>query len=294
MTTPFLQVLQRERAAGFSGLAGTHVEATIPITQHLVDVLVAQAGAGRNLGGLKVTLRPENEIGVAMVKSVFGFDTRLAIDLRIRGPVDLASDSRLYLVVTRPSLTWSAISRIAIAAGLAPSGVEIGQDGVAIDLRMLAARAGLADMLALVQNVAFDGDATGLRVRAVIDVPEGGVAPASGRTAEKRGAPAPAGASSGGMQYLPSAGALLPELRGARFAGHVAVTEALANEAIRIALEGARAGGSGESNGVQRQVPTTRDSALPLDPGTLAGWVRKAGVRFQNGRIVLEPDILVE
>jgi hypothetical protein len=292
MTTPFLQVLQRERAAGFSGLAGTHVEATIPITQHLVDVLVAQAGAGRNLGGLKVTLRPENEIGVAVVKSVFGFDTRLAIDLRIRGPVDLASDSRLYLVVTRPSLTWSAISRIVIAAGLAPAGVEIGRDGVAVDLRLLAARAGLADLLALVQNVAFDGDATGLRVRAVIDVPEGGAAPASGRSAEKRSAPA--GASPGGMQYLPSAGALLPELRGARFAGHVAVTEALANEAIRIALEGARAGGSGESNGVQRQVPTTRDSALPLDPGTLAGWVRKAGVRFQNGRIVLEPDILVE
>jgi hypothetical protein len=147
-------------------------------------------------------------------------------------------------------------------------------------------------MLPLVQNVAFDGDATGLRVRAVIDVPEGGVAPASGRIAEKRSAPA--GASPGGMQYLPSAGALLPELRGARFAGHVAVTEALANEAIRIALDGARAGGSGESNSVQRQVPRTRDSALPLDPGTLARWVRKAGVRFQNGRIVLEPDILVE
>jgi hypothetical protein len=292
MTTPFLQALQRERAAGFSGLAGTHVEATIPITQHLVDVLVAQVGAGRNLGGLKVTLRRENEIGVAVVKSVFGFDTRLAIDLRIRGPVDLASDPRLYLVVTRPSMTWSAISRIVIAAGLAPPGVEIGRDGVAIDLRTLAARAGLADMLALVQTVAFDGDATALRVRAVIDVPEGGVGPASRPTAEKPGAPA--AAARAGRRYLPSADALLPELRGARFAGHVAVSETLANEAIRLALEGARAGGSGESNGTKTQAPTSRDSALRLDPETLARWVRKAGVRFQNGRIVLEPDILVE
>jgi hypothetical protein len=292
MTTPFVQVLQRERAAGFSNLAGTHVEATIPITQHLVDVLVAQAGAARNLGGLKVTLRPENEIGVAVVKSVFGFDTRLAIDLRIRGPVDLASDPRLYLVVTRPSMTWSAISRIVIAAGLAPAGVEIGRDGVAVDLRLLAARAGLADLLALVQNVAFDGDATALRVRAVIDVPEGGVAPASRPTAEKPGAPGPP--SSAGPRYLPSVDALVTEVRGARVAGHVAVTEALANEAIRIALDGARGGRSGKSNGEQPQVPMSGDSARRLDPGTLAGWVRKAGVRFQNGRIVLEPDILIE
>ena len=96
------------------------------------------------------------------------------------------------------------------------------------------------------------------------------------------------------MRYFPSAGALLPELRGARFTGHVAVGEKLANEAIRIALEEARAGGSGESNGTQRQAPASRDSALRLDPETLAGWVRKAGVRFQNARIVLEPDILVE
>jgi hypothetical protein len=292
MTTPFVQVLQRERAAGFSNLAGTHVEATIPITQHLVDVLVAQAGAARNLGGLKVTLRPENEIGVAVVKSVFGFDTRLAIDLRIRGPVDLASDPRLYLVVTRPSMTWTAISRIVIAAGLAPAGVEIGRDGVAVDLRLLAARAGLADLLSLVQNVAFDGDATALRVRAVIDVPEGGVAPASRPTAEKPGAPGPP--SSAGMRYLPSVDALVTEVRGARVAGHVAVTEALANEAIRIALDGARGGRSGKSNGEQPQVPMSGDSARRLDPGTLAGWVRKAGVRFQNGRIVLEPDILIE
>ena len=78
-------VVERERAAGFAALAGTHVEAMVPITQRLVDVLVAQVAAERNLSGLKVTLRADREIGVAVVKPVFGFDTRLAIDLRIRG-----------------------------------------------------------------------------------------------------------------------------------------------------------------------------------------------------------------
>jgi hypothetical protein len=290
MNTPLLPLLQRERAAGFSGLAGTHVEATVAVTQHLVDLLVAQAGAARSVGGLKVTLGPDNQIGVAMVKSVFGFDTRLAIDLRIRGPVDLASDPRLYLLVARPSITWSAISRIVIAAGLAPPGVEIARDGVAIDLRMLAARAGFADVLALVQNVAFDGDAGALRVRAVIDVPQGGIAPEARPAPQGAGAPGPL--SGAGMRKLPSAETLVTELRGARLSGRVSVSEALANDAIRIALEAARAGASRESTGPASD-PAAVSTGLRLDRGTLAGWIRQAGVRFENGRIVLEPDILI-
>src|SRR5688572_20116937 len=209
MNTPFLAVLERERAAGFRGLAGTHVEATVPITQHLVDELVAQAAAARNLGGLKLTLRAGNEIGVAVVKSVFGFDTRLAIDMRIRGPVDLASDPRLYLLVARPSITWTAISRIVIAAGLAPPGVEIARDGVAVDLRMLASRAGVADLLAPVQTVAFEGDAGVLRVRAVVDVPEEGVRPEGRQGPHNTSAPGPR--SSGELKGMPGSGALLTE-----------------------------------------------------------------------------------
>ena len=85
MTSRVLSAVERIRAAGFKALAGTHVEAVVPVTQHLVDVLVAQAAAERHLPGLKVTLRADREIGVAMVKSVFGFDTRLSIDLRVAG-----------------------------------------------------------------------------------------------------------------------------------------------------------------------------------------------------------------
>ncbi len=292
MNTALLRVLERERAAGLRGLAGTRVEAMVPITQHLVDVLVARVGAARKMGGLNVTLRAANEIGVAVVKSVFGFDTRLAIHLRIRGPIDLASDPRLYLLVARPSMTWSAISRLVIATGLAPPGVEIARDGVAIDLRMLASRAGVADLLALVQTVAFEGDAGVLRVRAVVDVPEEGVRPEGRQGPQKTSAPGPP--SSGVLTDLPGAGALLTEFRGARLSGRVAVSEALANDAVSAALEAARAGGSGEHTSPSDKSPRKADAGLRLDVETLAGWVRQAGVRFQNGRIVLEPDILID
>src|SRR3954463_5677278 len=138
MMARVLSALQADRIAGFKGFAGTHVEATVPVTQRLVDALVEFAGARRKLNGLTVTLAANHDIGIAVAKTLLGFETRLAIDLRIRGPVDLASDPRLYLLVSRPSITWSAISRLAIAAGLAPPGVEIGRDGIAIDLRVLA------------------------------------------------------------------------------------------------------------------------------------------------------------
>ena len=290
MNTPLLRVFDDERAAGFTGLGGTHLEATVPITQRLVDVLVAQVGAARNLGGLSVTLRAKNEVGVAVVKSVFGFDTRLAIDLRIRGSVDLASDPRLYLVVTQPSITWTAISRIVIAAGLAPPGVEIGRDGVAIDFRMLAARAGVPDMLPLVQTVAFDGDTGTLRVRAVIDVPEGGVPAEARHRPQQAGGPAPT--SSVGSN-LPSAATLLSELRGLRLSGRVSVSETLANNAVGLALEAARAAGPAQSSRPESRSDPSGDTGFRLDMAAVAGWVRGAGVRLQNGRIVIEPDILI-
>ena len=178
-----------------------------------------------------------------------------------------------------------------IAAGLAPPGVEIARDGVAIDLRMLASRAGVADVLALVQNVAFDGDAGALRVRAVIDVPQGGIAPEARQAPQEAGAPGPS--SGAGMRKLPSADALVTELRGARLSGRVSVSEALANEAIRIALEAARAGWVRGEHRVREWGAPAVSTGLRLDAGMLAGWVRQAGVRFQNGRIVLEPDILI-
>jgi len=270
--------MERVRAARFEALAGTHVEAMVPVTQHLIDVLVAQVAAERNLPGLTVTLRADGEIGVAVVKSVFGFDTRLAIDLRIRGPIDMTSDPRLYLVIARPSFTWSALSRVIAAAGLAPPGVEIGQDGLAVDLRTIASRAGVADLMAVVQTLAFDGEAGLLRVHVVADVPDGGIA--VGPT----GAPPGAGARHGAA---PDRIDLLQELRGARVWGRVAISEELANQLLGLALEKARTPApraDARSAAAESGVPSA---------AAVAQWIQRAGVRFENARLVLEPDVVV-
>ena len=120
-----LSIVEAERARGFRNLAGSRLEVTFAVTQYLVDLAVARASTRRNLHGLKVRLRRDGGIGVEIVKPVLGFDARLALVFRVAGPVDVASDPRLYLLVD-PSLTWTTVSRLATAAGLAPDGVSIG------------------------------------------------------------------------------------------------------------------------------------------------------------------------
>jgi hypothetical protein len=282
-----VSIAGRERASGFRGLAGSRLEAAVPVTQRLVDVLVAQVAAQRHLNGVTVGLRDDQEIEVAIMKSVLGFETRLAVDLRIRGPVDLTTDPRLYLLVARPSFTWSAISRIVVAAGLAPAGVEIARDGVAIDLRVLASRAGVADLLSLVRTIAFEGEAGVLRVHVVADVPEdGGI---SGDAPPVRpGGPA-SNSPPGGVSPVPVA-TLLTEIRGARVRGRLAISQDLANEAIGLALETARHGSRADA--VQADGPVARPRT-PVDAAAVARWVQGATVRFENGRVVLEPDLVI-
>src|SRR4051812_15969867 len=70
LTQQLHAMLNRERAAGFKRLAGTEIEASLPITQRLIDVLLTQAASDPRLSGLEVTLKANQEIGVAVLKPV--------------------------------------------------------------------------------------------------------------------------------------------------------------------------------------------------------------------------------
>lgn len=295
-----LSMFDAERARGFRNLAGTHLETTLPVTQHLVDMAVARASARRNLHGLQVTLRADDQIGVQVVKPVLGFNARLALVFRIAGPVDVASDPRMYLLVN-PSLTWTAVSRLATAAGLAPHGMSIGRDGVAIDLRALAARAGLEDLLALARTFELRGRVGALVAHVTLDVPEGGVpgraAPDSDRGSMPRAADAGARnrpPETGGHHghSLKNVRTLLQALKGARVQGRVSLAEDLANDAIGVALQSAR-------DATARQGGTDAGAASPGaaqtggDGSAVARWIQRAHVQFVNGRMVLDVDVVI-
>jgi hypothetical protein len=294
-----LSMFDAERARGFRNLAGTHLETTLPVTQHLVDMAVARASARRNLHGLQVTLLADDQIGVQVVKPVLGFNTRLALVFRIAGPVDVASDPRMYLLVN-PSLTWTAVSRLATAAGLAPHGMSIGRDGVAIDLRALAARAGLEDLLALARTFELRGRVGALVAHVTLDVPEGGV-PGRAAPDSDRGSPraADAGARDRPSETrghhghaLKNVRTLLQALKDARVQGRVSLAEDLANDAIGVALQSAR-------DATARQGGTDAGAASPGaaqtggDGSAVARWIQRAHVQFVNGRMVLDVDVVI-
>jgi hypothetical protein len=295
-----LSIIEAERAVGFRNLAGSRFETTFAVTQHLVDLAVARASTRRNLHGLKVTLRTDGGIGVEIVKAILGFEARFALVFRMAGPVDVASDPRLYLRVD-PSLTWTTVSRFATAAGLAPEGVSIGLDGVAVNLRALAARAGLDDLLSLARRIEVDGQEGALVVHVAIDVPEGGVARRTAhdddppvREAAKAGertSPRPSGEKRGYDAAL-SAEMLLRELKGARVRGQVTVADELANRALSEMLQSARPD-TARQGGTEAGVAARSAAQTGGDGSTVARWVQRADVQFLNGRMVLDVDVVI-
>ena len=295
-----LSIVEAERARGFRNLAGSRLEATFAVTQHLVDLAVARASARRNLHGLKVTLRGDGGIGVEIVKSVLGFDARLALVFRVAGPVDVASDPRLYLLVD-PSLTWTTVSRLATAAGLTPEGVSIGIDGLAVDLRALAARAGVDDLLPLARRIELEGQEGAVVVRVAVDVPDGGVARRTAHDADpsvpqtvKAGARTSAhpAADTRGYEAARTAGMLLRELKGARVQGQVMLADELANLALSEALRSAR-NDTAQQGGTEAGIASSGVAQAKVDGSTVARWIQRAQVQFVNGRMVLDVDVVI-
>jgi hypothetical protein len=295
-----LSIFDAERARGFRNLAGTHLETTLPVSQHLVDEAVARASARRNLHGLQVTLRADDQIGVQVVKPVLGFNARLALVFRIAGPVDVASDPRMYLLVN-PSLTWTAVSRLATAAGLAPYGVSIGRDGVAIDLRALAARAGLEDLLALARTFKLHGRAGALVAHVTLDVPEGGVPGRAAPDSDRGSMPPAADAASRDRppetrghhgHAVKTVRKLLQAVKGARLQGHFSLTEDLANDVIGVALQSAREA-TARPGGTDAGAASPDAAQTGGDGSTVARWIQRAHAQFVNGRMVLDVDVVI-
>ena len=293
-----LSIVEAERARGFRNLAGSRLEVTFAVTQYLVDLAVARASTRRNLHGLKVRLRRDGGIGVEIVKPVLGFDARLALVFRVAGPVDVASDPRLYLLVD-PSLTWTTVSRLATAAGLAPEGVSIGLDGLAVDLRALAARAGVDDLLSLARRIELEGQEGALVVRVAVDVPDGGVAR---RTAKEADPSVPQAVKAGertsphltgdnrGHEAARTAEMLLRELKGARVQGQIVLADELANRAVSDALQSARHD-TARQGGTEASIASRGEAQTMIDRSTLARWIQRAHVQFVNGRMLLDVDV---
>lgn len=265
-------LLAREREQGFASLGGSRAEIAVPVRQALVDRLLTRALASRSqTTAVQVELLEGARLGVTASHRVLGLPVRARTVLELDREIDLAR-GRLVLRHDEGAL-WKTIRGVAGTLGLLPAGVSFGAGTVEVDLRALLARAGLDDVLSLVQRLVIHGPADGLfAIEADVVVPHGGLAAGAQKAVSTDGrstAPRAPLTTSDTERWL-------TDLAGARARVSVVVHEALANDALSI---------------VRRlsATPSQSPSAAPAVAWT--SLVNDARVRFTDQRLVLDLDL---
>ena len=141
-------LLDQQRRAGFPDLAGAHVAATIPITDRLLNELVARLlprdGAVR---GVVLHAKPGNEIAADIRVAKGGMTLPISLTLEIDSQPVLPRRPVLGLrLKNAPRLLTLGGSMLRIFDVL-PPGIAMDGDRIHIDLEALLAPQGAADVL---------------------------------------------------------------------------------------------------------------------------------------------------
>jgi hypothetical protein len=154
MNSPALTtILMSLRDARFRDLAGARAGAFIPIPEGLLNAVVA-ATMPPNLPVRAVTVRPEagNRFSVRIAPKA-GFLPQLTLRLEIEKQPQFPSAPTLVLrMATMGGLLGLAGAAFPIAQML-PPGVRLDGERIVVDLRELAHREGVVDLLDLVKDL---------------------------------------------------------------------------------------------------------------------------------------------
>ncbi len=251
-----------ERRRGFEGLAGSHVHATVPVRQVLVDTALAESRWPAPLETVGVRILADNVLAVSAEVRVFGFTTPLRLRVHVSpstpdGIVDAALDEG--------SLVARALSWLAPVFATLPRGVRIDGTRMRLDSKLLLSDLGLADVASMVTVTSVTTE------DGVAWVSFEGAAPATAAPGHVR--------SSGDRPPALSAEALVGWLAGAHIDGEVRVSERLANMLVaeaHMAAKDARATAANDgTTGV-----SVRDAAIDA-------VAQPPVIRFEAGALVV-------
>lgn len=159
MTTPsasathLLDILQAERERGFDGLAGSTVEATLPLRQAALDALLSQVRDWpAALDTLTVDIGDANRFLVTAVVRVLGFRTPVRLQVQLAPSM---TDGLVHLVIDDGSLMASAVALLGPLLGHLPEGIVLQGRRFTVDVQRLAARQGVADLAGMVSSATF-------------------------------------------------------------------------------------------------------------------------------------------
>jgi len=150
---PLLELLDEQRAAGFPDVAGMDVSAIVPVSDRLLNELIAcRLPAGGTVSDVRVESRPANVLAVRARLTRAAFLPAVAVTLEIVRQPELPRDPVLVLRLASSILAPLAGIVLRVLDAL-PTGIRLEGDLIYVDLRELLRQHGLADLLPLLKDL---------------------------------------------------------------------------------------------------------------------------------------------
>ena len=152
-TSPLAAILVNLRDARFRDLSGARISASVPVSEQLLNEIVRATMPG-NLPVREVVVHPEpmNRFSVRIVPKA-AFLPPLTVKLQIEKQPEFPASPELVLrMATMGGLLGLAGAAFPIA-GMLPPGVRLDGERIVVDLRAMAQREGVLDLLALVREL---------------------------------------------------------------------------------------------------------------------------------------------
>ena len=152
-------ILRSLQSSGFRDLAGTRVTATIPVSERLINELVA-ASLPPHVPVREAQVRPEpGERFAVRLMPKAAFLPAVTIKLTIERQPDFPAAPELVLRMTSLGGLFGIAAAAFPIAQMLPPGVRLDGEHIHVDLRALAAQRGAADLIQYIRELRITTEA---------------------------------------------------------------------------------------------------------------------------------------
>jgi hypothetical protein len=150
---PLVELLHRQQAAGFPDVAGTQVSATFPITDRLLnEVLARQLPPSAAVKDVRVRARAANTFVVNVRLARPAFLPPIGLTLRIARQPIFPNDPELILEVAASAL-MSLAGPALRSMDVLPPGVRLEGDHIRVNFRTLLEERGLGEAVRFIEDL---------------------------------------------------------------------------------------------------------------------------------------------
>ena len=152
-TNSFLEILNHLQSTGFRDVAGTRLSGTIPVSERLINEMVAASiPRGGHVREAHVRPGPGNRFSVRIAPRAALLPS-LTLKLVIERQPELPGSPVLVLRMATMGGLFGMASAALPIAGMLPPGVRLAGDRILVDISAMAALRGFGDLVAHVRRL---------------------------------------------------------------------------------------------------------------------------------------------